>query len=67
MDESKGTTKYHEDGKWKREGKVVTTHSYGNPRNTTEEGELLFIVVPYPIRYCTHAVTMERQQLQQQQ
>jgi len=29
-----------------------------------EEGDLLFIVVPYPIRYCTYAVPMDKQQLQ---
>ena len=28
-EESKGTTKHHEDGKWKREGREAT-HSYGN-------------------------------------
>ena len=28
---------------------------------------LLCIVVPYPIRYCTYAVSMDRQQQQQQQ
>ena len=32
-----------------------------------EEGELLFIVVPYPIRYFPYAVPINRQQLHQQQ
>jgi len=32
-----------------------------------EEGDILFIVVPYPIRYCPYAAPINRQQLHQQQ
>ena len=39
----------------------IGTHKEG------EEGELLFTVVPYPIRYCPYAVPINRQQLHQQQ
>ena len=44
-----------EDGKRKREGQEVT-HSYGNPITSPkegEEGDLLFIVVPYCTRLGT--------------
>ena len=51
-------------GKKRRTG----THSLNTETHKEgEEGELLCIVMPYPIRYCTYAVPTDRQQLQQYQ
>ena len=49
----------------REKGKKWFLHEIQSPNTGThkegEEGDLLFIVVPYPIRYCTYAVPIEEE------